>query len=181
MADPDPPDVPVLPAEGYVLRRWETADLPVLREAAEDPYIPLITTVPPVYTDAAGTAFLERQWGQPATGRYTFAVARGGDGGAVGQMGLRIIDADRAAVGYWIAPSARRAGAAGAALRAVTAWGLGELVIARLELYAEPWNTGSRRTALSAGYACEGLLRDWQRVGGELRDMLMFSALRRPR
>ncbi len=71
-----------------------------------------------------------------------------------------------------------------AALRAITAWGLGEPGFARLELYVEPWNTGSlsgraRRTAESAGYAREGLLRDWQRVGGELKDMLMYSALRR--
>lgn len=78
-----------------------------------------------------------------------------------------------------MAPSARGAGAAGSAPRAITAWGLGELGFVRMELYAEPWNTASRRTAVSAGYAEEGLLRDWQRVGGELRGMLMYSALRR--
>ncbi|MEU6850052.1 GNAT family protein [Actinacidiphila alni] len=174
-------DLPVLPAGAYTLRRWETGDLHVVREASADPLIPLITTVPAVYDHAAGRAFVERQWGRPATGHYPFVIARTADCRAVGNAGLRVISADRASVGYWVAPSARGAGAAGAGLRAITDWGLRELGIARLELYVEPWNTGSLRTAESAGYVREGLLRDWQRVGGELKDMVMYAALRRPR
>jgi RimJ/RimL family protein N-acetyltransferase len=182
MADLDDlKEVPVLPAGAYTLRRWETGDLPVVREASTDPLIPLITTVPAVYSDAEGMAFVERQWGRPATGQYPFVIARAADGRAVGNAGLRVFSADRAAVGYWVAASARGAGAARAGLRAITAWGLRELGIARLELYAEPWNTGSLRTAESAGYVREGLLRDWQRVGGELKDMVMYAALRTPR
>ena len=185
-----PRELPVLPAEGFVLRRWELSDLPAVREASADPLIPLITTVPAVYSRAAAEEFVRRQWGRPATGQFPFAIVRadgtggadgpsGAGGTAIGHVTLRTITPDRAAAGYWVVPSARGAGAAGAALRAITAWGLGEPGFARLELYVEPWNTGSRRTAESAGYAREGLLRDWQRVGGELKDMLMYSALRR--
>jgi ribosomal-protein-alanine N-acetyltransferase len=174
-----PPDLPELLADDYLLRRWELSDLPAVREAATDPYIPLTTTVPADYSRAAAEAYVRRQWGRPATGQAPFAIARAGDGRAVGHATLRTIGPDRAAVGYWVLPSARGAGAAGSALRALTAWGLGELRIARLELYVEPWNAGSRRTAESAGYEREGLLRDWQRMGGELKDMVMYSTLRR--
>lgn len=172
---------PVLPAGAYTLRPWETADLHAVREAATDPLIPLITTVPAVYSDTEGTAFVERQWRRPATGHYPLVIARGSDGRAVGNVGLHVLSADRASVGYWVLASARGAGAAGAGLRAITDWGLRELGIARLELYVEPWNTGSLRTAESAGYQREGLLRDWQRVGGELKDMVMYATLRTPR
>ncbi|MFJ1585781.1 GNAT family N-acetyltransferase [Streptomyces sp. NPDC088197] len=172
---------PVLGAGDYTLRPWSMADLHAVREASTDPLIPLITTVPPVYSDAEGIAFVERQWGRPAAGRYPMVIARASDGCAVGNVGLDIISADRATVGYWVLASARRAGAAGSALKAITEWGLHELGIARLDLYAEPWNTGSLRTAESAGYQREGLLRDWARVGGELKDVVMYAALRTPR
>ena len=176
-----PHDLPVLAAGDYVLRRWELTDLAVVEEASGDPYIPLVNTVPAVYTREAGVAFVERQWGRPASGLYPFAISRAADGRAVGHAGLRILSPDRAEAGYWVAPSARRAGAAGAALRAISAWGLHGLGIARLELHIEPWNTGSLRTAERCGYRPEGLLRDWRRVGGELRDMIMYTALRTPR
>lgn len=47
----------------------------------------------------------------------------------------------------------------------------------RLELYVEPWNEGSWRAAESAGYEREGLLRAWERVAGEPRDMYMHGRL----
>ena len=47
--------------------------------------------------------------------------------------------------------------------------------LARLELYVEPWNEGSWRAAEHVGYEREGLLRSWQEVGGQRRDMYMYS------
>jgi RimJ/RimL family protein N-acetyltransferase len=46
-----------------------------------------------------------------------------------------------------------------------------------MELYVEPWNTASIRTAEKAGFRREGLLRGWQEVGGERKDMYMFARL----
>lgn len=45
----------------------------------------------------------------------------------------------------------------------------------RLELYVEPWNMASARTATSAGFVREGLLRSWQKVGDERKDMDMYA------
>lgn len=57
----------------------------------------------------------------------------------------------------------------------ISAWGLGLDQVHRLELYVEPWNEGSWRAAENAGYQREGLLRGWQQVGGQWRDMFMYS------
>jgi ribosomal-protein-alanine N-acetyltransferase len=56
-------------------------------------------------------------------------------------------------------------------------WALGELRISRLQLYVEPWNVASQRTAERVGFQREGLLRSWQQVGEERRDMIMYSML----
>jgi RimJ/RimL family protein N-acetyltransferase len=42
----------------------------------------------------------------------------------------------------------------------------------------EPWNEAAIRVAERAGFQQEGVLRSWQEVGGERKDMLMYSLLR---
>ncbi|WP_326697238.1 GNAT family N-acetyltransferase [Streptomyces sp. NBC_01754] len=176
-----PLTVPSLTAGAdFVLRPWELSDLPLVREASADAYIPLITTVPSPYSDEAAEEYVRRQWERAATGAgYPFAIVRSRDRRPVGSIGLWLRDAaeGRATLGYWMAAPARRGGVAGAALRTVTTWALHELLIARLQLLVEPWNTASVRTAESAGFRREGLLRGWQQVGDERRDMLMYARL----
>jgi ribosomal-protein-alanine N-acetyltransferase len=175
-----PVDVPELAAGGgFKLRSWRLSDLPLVREVSEDDYIPLITTVPSPYSESAGVAFVERQWGRATAGSgYPFVIVSA-DGRPVGTVGLWLKDLaqGRASLGYWVAESARGQGAAGASLGAVTDWALRELRIPRLELYVEPWNTGSVRTAERAGFRREGLLRAWQQVGAGRRDMFMYALL----
>ncbi|WP_336208564.1 GNAT family N-acetyltransferase [Nonomuraea sp. LPB2021202275-12-8] len=171
--------VPELPAgERFTLRPWRLDDVALVREASEDAYIPLITSLPANYTDEEGAAFIRRQWSRATSGvGYSFAIADAGAGRAVGQIGLWLGPHGRASVGCWVVTSARGQGAAGAALRAVSSWGLQELRIPRLELHVEPWNAPSRRTVERAGFVREGLLRSWQDVGGERRDMYVYSKL----
>ncbi len=176
----EPLDVPELAADdGFTLRPWTLSDLELVREAATDEYIPLITTVPAPYSEAAGVAFVERQWDRAATGTGCPFVIVAKDGRPVGNVGLwlRTVGAGRASLGYWVVESARGQRAAGAALTAVARWAIEDLGIPRLELYVEPWNEGSRRTAERAGFTREGLMRSWQQVGGERRDMFMYSLL----
>ncbi|MFF9016408.1 GNAT family N-acetyltransferase [Streptomyces sp. NPDC014870] len=174
-------DVPRLTAGPYELRAWERADLPLVEEASADPYIPLTTTVPPVYSEGEGEAFVRRQWSRAETGAgYSFVVVRRRDVRPAGMIGLwlRDLPEGRATLGYWIVPSCRGEGAATAALTAVSAWALGELGIPRLQLLVEPWNDASAKTAERAGFVREGLLRSWQEVGGERRDMWMYGRVR---
>jgi RimJ/RimL family protein N-acetyltransferase len=176
-----PLDVPVLDTgEGFLLRPWrmDAADLALVREASEDPLIPLITTVPAEWSEAEGEAFVRRQW-RRATDRtgYPLVIEGADGGGPLGNVGLWLCagDPERASLGYWVAPSARGMGAAGAALETLTRWALTTLRLARLELYVEPWNTASLRTAERAGFTREGLLRSWQRVGDQRKDMYMYA------
>lgn len=154
--------LPVLPAPPYRLRAFENRDLGMVREASADPLIPLISTVPAPFTDAAGAAFIERQRDRVRTGvGYPFAVAREADDVAVVHTGVwpRPGDPERASCGYWIVASARGRGAATSALRALAVWAFQTLGVQRLELYIEPWNAASLRTARAAGFTREGLMR----------------------
>ncbi|MEU3861252.1 GNAT family N-acetyltransferase [Streptomyces sp. NPDC028722] len=175
-----PLDVPELTAGGgFTLRPWRLSDLPLVHEASEDDYIPLITTVPSPYSEPAGVAFIERQWSRATTGAgYTFVIVASDDR-PVGQVGLWLknLDEGRASLGYWVVRSARGQRAAAAALDAVAGWALRDLRIPRLELWVEPWNTASVRTAERVGFQREGLLRGWQLVGDERRDMFMYARM----
>jgi RimJ/RimL family protein N-acetyltransferase len=171
--------LPEIAAGAYLLRRFEERDIPMVLAASADPLIPLISSVPADADRTSALDFVERQRRRLSDGYgYSFVIAdANGDG--VGSIGLwtRDLDLGRASVGYWVVPGARRKGAAAGALRALSAWALDELAITRLELYVEPWNTASLRTAERAGYTCEGILRSWQEVGSERRDMAVYSYL----
>ncbi len=98
----------------------------------------------------------------------------------MGTIGLwiRELDAGRAQIGYGVAPSERGHSIASDALCALTcfAWTIPSLH--RLELYIEPWNGASIRTAERAGYEREGLLRSHQEISGERCDMFLYAATR---
>jgi [ribosomal protein S5]-alanine N-acetyltransferase len=120
-------------------------------------------------TEDVGRQFVERQWRRARQGAgYSFAIADAASDRAAGQAGLwlQAIGQGRAEAGYWVTASARGRGAAAHALAALARWALGELRIPRLDLYAEPWNRASIRTAEKAGFRREGLLRSWQTAGG---------------
>jgi RimJ/RimL family protein N-acetyltransferase len=175
-----PLELPALRVGPFWVSAWHVKDLALVREASSDSHIPKITTVPPNYTDEEGRLFLQRQWDRAATGAgYSFVIAEAVADRGVGAIGLwlRNIDLGRASIGYWVAPSAQGRHAAWHALCAVRDWAFTTHHIPRLELYVEPWNTPSIRTAERAGFRREGLLRSWETVGGERRDMLMFSLL----
>lgn len=164
-----------------VLRKFDDSDTGIVLSASTDPLIPLITTVPAGGGADEALAYIQRQWQRLPSGEgYSFAIADIVTGAAVGQIGLwlRDLNQGRASTGYWIAPEHRRRGYASAALAAISRWGLTLDGVYRIELYVEPWNQGSWRAAEQAGYLREGLLRSWQQVGDERRDMYMYSVLR---
>jgi RimJ/RimL family protein N-acetyltransferase len=171
---------PTLAAGRFRLRPFAMTDLDLIREASQDPYIPLITTVPVVFTDEQGRRFIERQWDRARQGTgYSFAIAEVATDRPVGQIGLWKTDLrdGRCSIGYWVAASERGRHAARHALAALTRWAFATLPVPRLELYVEPWNRASMRTAEAAGFRKEGLLRSWQEIGGERKDMFMYSLL----
>lgn len=167
--------LPELQGDHVRLRAFSRADIPTVLDAATDALIPVLTTVPRTQDPTQAAAFIDRQHDRATSGMgYSFAIANESNV-AVGQIGLwlRDIDHGRVSLGYWIAPAARRRGYAADALRTLAAWGEHLPRVRRLELYVEPWNEGSWR----AGFEREGLLRSWERVGTERRDMFMYSRI----
>jgi len=71
----------------------------------------------------------------------------------------------------------RRRGYARVALQALTTWALTHPEVQRLQLFVEPWNQGSWRAAEACGYQREGLLRGWERVGDNRKDMYAYSVV----
>lgn len=162
-----------------LLRPWQEADLPVIAEASSDPYIPLITTVPARYTAAGGAAWLRRQRDQVAQGRGCPMAICARDTGAV--VGLATIAGitwvhRRADIGYWVLPSRRGRGYARAAAALLPDIAR-EIGLVRIEALVEPDNHASQAVCRSLGFAQEGLLRSYYRIGAQNRDMIMFSLL----
>ena len=159
-----------------VLRPFEDQDVPTILTASTDPLIPLITTVPGPCDEAAALAFIERQHGrlQSDTG-WSLAITEGG--AALGQIGLWLLPHERASIGYWLVGTARGRGLAGRAVRLITRFAFEQAGRERLELYIDPWNEASWRTAERLGFRREGLLRQYQSVGHERKDMYVYSLL----
>jgi ribosomal-protein-alanine N-acetyltransferase len=176
-----PLTVPELEYGPILLRRFALSDLPLLRQAAEDPYIPSITSVPSAYSDDSGRAFIEQQHNLALDGHgYPFVIAEvSNPHHGVGALGLwlREIENGRASIGYWVAPSARGRHAGGLALRAAVTYAFEVLAIPRLQLFIEPWNAASLRTAEYGGFTQEALLHGWERIGEAQHDAYCYALL----
>ncbi len=174
--------VPKLQSGPVLVRPFLLSDLPLIRLATTDPYIPAVTSIPETCSDDEGRAFIERQQRQAVEGHgYTFVIADSTDSRqAFGGLGLWLheIESGRASIGYWVVPTARGKRRAGWALRAVVAFAFESLAIPRLHLFIEPWNIASQRTAEFAGFTLEAQLHGWERINHVQRDVYAFSLLR---
>ena len=150
-------------------------------ELSTDPYVSQTSSLPLDAGEAAALGWIERQHDRLTEGAgFSFCAVDRTSGTPVGTVGLwtRGFPGGRVSAGYSLAPSARGRGVATDARAAVTdfAWSLPP--IHRIELFIEPCNEGSRRTAARAGYRHEGLLRSHHEIGGQRRDMELWARLR---
>ncbi|MDQ3451257.1 MAG: GNAT family N-acetyltransferase [Actinomycetota bacterium] len=175
-----PVPVPRLVNPPAKLRAFEPRDAGLITSVADDPLIPLITTVPTSGSPTDVDAYLRRQHERLTTDAgYSFAIADSETDDAVGQIGLwtHEITTGRASIGYWIAAQFRRRGYARAALQALTDWAVELDDVERLHLFVEPWNEASWRAAEGCGFLREGLLRAWEKVGDDRKDMYSYSVI----
>ena len=135
--------------------------------------------LPALPTAQQALEWIERQRGRLAEGiDLSFAIADAETNTAVGGLWLQNLPAGRATAGYSVSAKHRGRGAASSALMALTTFAWTIPTLYRVELYIEPWNTGSVRVAEASGYQREGLLRSRQEIGGIRRDMLLYVAIR---
>jgi [ribosomal protein S5]-alanine N-acetyltransferase len=163
------------------LRAFTDKDVHLAVELGRDPYIPLIGSLPALPTTQQALEWIHRQRGRLAEGiGLSFVIADAESDKAVGAIGLwlRNLSSGRATAGYAVSPAHRGRGIASSALTALTTFAWTIPALYRIELYIEPWNTGSIRVAEKSGYQRERLLRSHQEIGGTRRDMLLCAATR---
>jgi len=159
-----PPNPPL--SDGVVtLRPFRAEDAPAVTAACQDPeiqrWIPIIP-VPYAEADARRFILMTLQAWHDGSG-YEFAIADAATGRYIGSIGLHLgPNPRRHAIGYLVAPEARRRGVAVRALRLATCWGFEKLGIERLALWTLPGNVASQAVAEKAGFRFEGLARNWE-------------------
>lgn len=169
------PEFIVMP---WRVRKFEITDLDLVEEASNDEFIPSMTTIPKAYSKEEGESYIKRQWSRFETGiGYSFAIEDTRINKAIGNIyvGVKEEDKERVSIGYWVLKSHRGKGATKTVLKPVIKWLQKDLGVARIELYIEPWNEPSLRTARALEFEEEGLLKRWQKIGGIRKDMIMFS------
>jgi len=173
-----PPNPPL--SDGVIaVRPFRAEDAPAITSACQDQeiqrWIPAIP-VPYTETDARRFILMALQAWHDGTG-YEFAIADIETDGYIGSIGLHLgSNPRRHAIGYLVAPEARRRGVAVRALRLVTRWGFDRLGFDRLALWTLPGNVASQAVAEKAGFRFEGLIRNWE-SGRDDRpvDAVMYS------
>lgn len=170
------------PAWGdVVLREFRDEDVAMVMDLATDAYVPQIGSLPFRADREAALAYVARQRGRRLQGvGWSFCVADRSDDAALGGAGLWVVTGEphRMTAGYAVAPSARGRGVAGQALRALTrfAWTLPGVDL--LELFVEPWNAPSLRTAARAGFGPQGVSPELHEVRGRRVEMVRWAAAR---
>ena len=164
------------------LRAWREDDVDPLTALCQDPEISRWTSVPAVYGPDDARAYIESGEESLHAGRsLDLAIAEPGGGTLLGSISLMRFawPHRRGEVGYWLGAAARGRGHATRATRLICAWGLRELGLERIELFAATDNHRSQAVAERAGFTREALLRDYGR-GPELGtrlDMVCFGLL----
>jgi [ribosomal protein S5]-alanine N-acetyltransferase len=131
-----------------VLREFTDEDAHLAVELGEDPYIPLLGSLPAYPTAQQALEWIRRQHGQLAErARFSFVIADASSDNAVGAIGLGLRDLSdgRATAGYAVSPRHRGRGIATNALKALTRQVLDQMALpegtARLGL-REAWLVG---------------------------------------
>lgn len=169
--------IPRLTDGDVVLRPWGDDDLAAIAEASRDPEITRWTRVRENNTVEHVRAFRADQAPWILSGHYAAWVICT-DGRPQGVIDLRLeLEGGRASIGYWLGAAARGGGVMTRAVRLVTAWGLRERSLARVEIRVATGNSASQRVAERAGFVREGVLRSYQELKGERQDLVLFSRL----
>jgi RimJ/RimL family protein N-acetyltransferase len=172
--------------ERAVVRCWEPADAPLLKEAVDSsldelrPWMPWALDDPQPIEEKV--QLLRRFRSQFDLGQnFVYGLFSRDESEAVGGSGLHTRVGENAfEIGYWIRSSRAGQGLATEVGAALTRVGFELCGADRIEIHVEPANERSVRIPLKLGYAEEALLRRrlYAAPGGEPRDAIVFSLFR---
>ncbi len=165
------------------LRAFTSADFPRLIQAIETPRLMVQWGGPVQFTFPLSEAQLANYL-STAAGSHAYAriyTACDAQGTPVGHIELGLIDMDNAVAAVCrvlVFPTARRQGVCTPMLESLLEIGFGELGLRRIELRVYAFNTSAIRCYERAGFVREGVLRQAQRVGNEVWDLVVMGILR---
>jgi RimJ/RimL family protein N-acetyltransferase len=169
---------PILTGRAVRLRPWRADDVDTVLLACQDAGIQRWTEVPVPYLREHAESFVgevaARTW---SAGGGPFAVETVERGQFVGAMTLFPPRNGVGAAGYWTAPEHRGRGCTAEALALLCGWAFDVLGLRRVELVADPANTGSRRVAERVGFRAEGVLRQRSLHRGVPVDDMIYGLL----
>jgi RimJ/RimL family protein N-acetyltransferase len=171
---------PPLADERFVLREPRAGYADAVYEACQDEAIQRFTFVPVPYERRHATGWFDDMARARAAGEaLSFAIEDRADGAFCGMASLLRPDWANATVevGYWVAPSARRRGAASATARLLAVHALRDLGFARVRCDVDVENTASMRAAERAGFVREGTARSAIEAKGRRWTLALFSML----
>ncbi len=168
-------------SDGVVaLRAWRLTDIPQRFAGFDDPLClrfswPLVGAFT---EDHVRTRFAVEEAARSRGEEIAFAIVDAPDPDRVlGGCSLYDVSAAdrRAAVGYWLAASARGRGLATRTVALLAEWAFVDLALARLEVTCAPDNLASQRVAERCGFTREAVLRSHLVFRGEPRDSVLFG------
>jgi RimJ/RimL family protein N-acetyltransferase len=168
--------------DGHVtLRDYEERDIPeILIAYQDDPRLhTLIGEDRPPSGAELGTRAEREQAARAAGERATLTILEPGADTCRGQINVDEVDWDHARGGLtiWLAPQVRGRGLGRRALALMGRWLLKTCALARVELLADPANVAVIRAAQAAGFAPEGILRQYERKRGQRIDVMVLSLI----
>ena len=155
------------------LRPPQDDDIDWITQACQDPEIQRWTTVPRPYLRANAEEFVLHSQSQSSV----FAVVERETNNGVGMISIHEIDqtTGEANAGYWIAPWARRRGAATQALQQLTEHAKTLASAKTLTLKISPANFASRGTAAKSGFVVIRTETQTCHDGDSTTDALIYS------
>ena len=134
------------------LRPVQTDDAEWIYRACQDPDVQRWTTVPRPYTHEHAESFVRDQAGE----RLANAIIDARTSEPAGMAGIHNITDGVATVGYWVAPWARRRGAASTAMRILPSLAARLGATSAVRATIAETNSASRRVAERAGFSLAG-------------------------
>jgi RimJ/RimL family protein N-acetyltransferase len=173
---PDPP----LADERFALRAPVQADVERIHDACQDPEIQRFTFVPVPYGPEHARQWFDEQPRALAEGAALSLIAEDRADGTLAAMASLLRPSwthGTVEVGYWVAPWARRRGAASRTARLLAVHALRDLGFARVHMEIDVENAGSMRAAERAGFVREGTARSAIAAKGRRWTLALYSLL----
>lgn len=169
----------ILTTPRLVLRPWDTEDIDVLPEIANDRriWINVRDMFPHPYDRSRAEQWVA--FCQQEEVAHSFAISMGGQ--AIGGIGVHPFDdvhRKSAELGYWLGPAYWGQGFATEAVQVIVKYGFELLGLERIQAGVYAWNEASSRVLVKSGFDLEGCMRRHAYKDGKFVDVLLYARLR---